>query len=156
MRFKDKKKFLFEFFKNNPDSAVAFRYKGEPMFDSQTHHVFIVLFWNKDDGVINLVHGTSKIKKTHKRINSQNINSKKTTVEIPARKYKFFPKNTIFNCNSIDSVMLDDLQMDRWEHIHDGFIKCEDFRLIAQAISESPRVDGYIKDYLSRVITDSN
>ena len=140
---------LFKIFRNNSDIGVIFRYKGNPPFESNTHHVFIILCKMKDDNLL-LVNGTSRYDKKFNILEKMGQEPSKTLVTINPGEYDFFPLKTAIDCNTVHKIPLDDLNIKDFEYILNGKIKSKDLSKIIQGIKNSPTVPLHIKNILDQ------
>lgn len=127
--------------------GVAFRLKGDIPFESDCYHVFVVLNYDVDTGdVLFLVNGASQLEKRWRALEDiEKIDAKSTTVYVKAGTYSFLPRDTLFDCNSVHCVNINDLDLDNIKMIAKGALTKEDVdRLINGALS-STMVERFIK-----------
>ncbi len=137
---------LFEIFKRRPLHGQVFRYKGNPPFESAGYHVFIVVVYEECTNTLFMVNGTSSIEKRLDALFKQSIHTDSTTVKINAGKYDFFPRETLFDCNSVSEIRLSALNPDDFKYVHNGKMKPEDLQLIKEAIIKSRLVSERVKE----------
>lgn len=130
------------------ETNLVFRYKGDPPFHSPKYHVFIIVTKIANDGSLVLVNGTSKIEKRKTATRLMGIDADETLVYIPSKKYSFFSKETIIDCNSVNVLKPEEIKIDDFEYIQNGHLSEDDFEKIKQAIIASPLVAPYIKNNL--------
>lgn len=133
---------------NSKENNIVFRYNGNPPFLSNTHHVFVIVSRIVDSDDLILVCGTSQLDTVLNYLKKVGIDNNKTTVRISSQKYKFFPKDTIINCNSVYVINKSDIEINSFEYVKNGSLCDDDFALIKQAIVASPIVEPYIKNAL--------
>lgn len=95
-----------------------------------------------------LVNGTSKIEERKTATRLMGIDADETLVYIPSKKYNFFSKETVVDCNSVNVLNQEEIKIDNFEYIHNGHLSEDDFEKIKQAIIASPLVAPYIKNSL--------
>lgn len=142
------KKNLLHILQHSNETNLVFRYKGNPPFRSSKYHVFIIIARIANDGSLVLVNGTSKIEERKKATRLMGIEVDKTLVCIPSKKYNFFPKETVVDCNSVNVLNYEEIKIDDFEYIQNGHLGEDDFEKIKQAIIASPLVAPYIKNNL--------
>lgn len=142
------KKDLLHILQHSNETNLVFRYKGNPPFRSSTYHVFIIIARIANDGRLFLVNGTSKIEERKKATRLMGIDDNKTLVCIPSKKYNFFSKETVVDCNSVNVLNHKEIKIDDFEYIQNGHLSEDDFEKIKQAIIASPLVAPYIKNSL--------
>ena len=140
---------LLEIFKNTAGKGVVFRYKGDPPFSSNTHHVFIILYKIPETGELLLVNGSSKYDKIFKTSNRINLDPHKTLVCINPGEYNFFPLKTAIDCNTVHEFSLDSLKIEDFEYVIGGEINDTDMDKIIQGIKNSPSISPRIKELLN-------
>lgn len=139
---------LLHLLQHSNETNLVFRYKGDPPFRSSTYHVFIIIARIANDGSLVLVNGTSKIEERKKATRLMGIDVDKTLVYIPSKKYNFFSKETVVDCNSVNVLNHKEIKIDDFEYIQNGHLNEDDFEKIKQAIIASPLVAPYIKNSL--------
>lgn len=140
---------LFKIFRNNSDIGVVFRYKGNPPFESNTHHVFIILCKMKDNNLL-LVNGTSRYDKKFNILEKMGQEPSKTLVTINPGEYDFFPLKTAIDCNTVHKISLDNLNIEDFEYILNRKLKSKDLSKIIQGIKNSHTVPLHIKNILDQ------
>ena len=128
------------------ETNLVFRYRGNPPFHSSKYHVFIIVTKIANDGGLVLVNGTSKVEERKTATRLMGIDVDKTLVCIPSKKYSFFPKETVIDCNSVNVLNPEEIKINDFEYIRDGYLSENDFEKIKQAITASPLVAPYIKN----------
>ena len=126
---------LLHLLQHSNETNLVFRYKGDPPFRSSTYHVFIIIARIANDGRLFLVNGTSKIENRKTATRLMGIDADETLVYIPSKKYNFFSRETVIDCNSVNVLNQEE-------------IKIDDFEKIKHAIIASPLVAPYIKNSL--------
>lgn len=139
---------LLHLLQHSNETNLVFRYKGDPPFRSLTYHVFIIIARIANDGSLVLVNGTSKIEERKTATRLMGIDADETLVYIPSKKYNFFSKETVVDCNSVNVLNQEEIKIDNFEYIHNGHLSEDDFEKIKQAIIASPLVAPYIKNSL--------
>lgn len=147
MAFFSKQNLLDILLKTSSNNLV-FRYKGNPPFHSSTHHIFIIMARMVNSGDLILVNGTSKVDERLSRLETMGIDVDRTTVRISSKKYNFFPKETLIDCNSVNVLSPNEIKIDNFEYVRDGKMLEEDFAKIKQAVIASSLVEPYIKNNL--------
>jgi len=97
-------------FRSMLKQGFIFRLRGDKPFESDVYHVFVVLNYDFDNGeVLLLVNGTSRVEKRIEYLNKVGIDVDATTVVFEAGSYSFITKRTIFDCNSVKSININDI-----------------------------------------------
>lgn len=137
-------------FRRSLQQGSVFRLKGDVPFNSERYHVFVVLNYNVDTGdIIILVNGTSQVTKRWCALEDiKKIDAKATTVYIKAGVYSFLSKDTLFDCNSVHCVNIDDLNLDNIKTIANGALSKEDIDRLVNATLASPVVERYVKNLI--------
>lgn len=137
-------------FRRSLQQGSVFRLKGDVPFNSERYHVFVVLNYNVDTGdIIILVNGTSQVTKRWCALEDiKKIDAKATTVYIKAGVYSFLSKDTLFDCNSVHCVNIDDLNLDNIKTITNGALSKEDIDRLVNATLASPVVERYVKNLI--------
>ena len=130
------------------ETNLVFRYRGNPPFYSSTYHVFIIIARIANNGSLVLVNGTSKIEERKTAIRLMGIDVDKTLVYIPQKKYNFFSRETVIDCNSVKILNLEEIKINDFEYIRGGHLSEGDFEKIKQAVIASPLVVPHIKNNL--------
>lgn len=139
---------LFEAFKYTAKKSLVFRYKGDPPFDSETHHVFVILYRAPESGELFLVNGSSKYDKKYSILYKMGRNPEDTLVCIEGGKYNFFPLKTAIDCNTVHEINLESLVLEDFEYISDCSIEEDDMDKIIFGIKNSDSVPGRIKELI--------
>ena len=139
---------LFNIFKYTAEKSLVFRYKGNPPFDSETHHVFVILYRAPENGELFLVNGSSKYDKISSILSRMGRDPEKTLVEIEGGKYDFFPLKTAIDCNTVHEITLESLSLEDFEYISDGSIEENDMNRIISGIKNSKSVPDRIKELI--------
>lgn len=140
---------LLEVFKSTAGKGVVFRYKGDPPFSSDTHHIFIILYKIPETGELLLVNGSSKYDKILKTLNRMGLNPNETLVCINPGEYDFFPLKTAIDCNTVHEFSLDSLKIEDFEYVIGGEIHNSDMDKIIQGIKNSSSIPPRIKELLN-------
>ena len=139
---------LLHLLQHSNETNLVFRYKGDPPFRSSTYHVFIIIARIANDGSLVLVNGTSKIEERKTATRLMDIDADETLVYIPSKKYNFFSRETVIDCNSVNVLNQEEIKIDDFEYIHNGHLSEDDFEKIKHAIIASPLVAPYVKNSL--------
>lgn len=131
---------LLHLLQHSNETNLVFRYKGDPPFRSSTYHVFIIIARIANDGRLFLVNGTSKIENRKTATRLMGIDADETLVYIPLKKYNFFSRETVIDCNSVNVLNQEEIKIDDFEYIHNGHLNEDDFEKIKHAIIASPLV----------------
>ena len=132
------------------EPGFAFRMKGDEPFQSDSYHVFVVLNRNPKTGeCLILANSTSKVDKRKRTLNSLGIDPEKTTVMFKPGDYSFITKETIFDCNSINTIDIKDIPFagDQIRFLSENMREDDVQRLVA-AVKNSPRVEPKYKSLL--------
>lgn len=140
---------LLEVFKNTAGKGVVFRYRGDPPFSSDTHHVFIILYRIPETDEVLLVNGSSKYDKIFRTLNRMSLDPCKTLICINPGEYSFFPRKTAIDCNTVHEFSLDSLKIDDFEYVIGGEINDTDMDKIIQGIKNSTSISPIIKELLN-------
>lgn len=139
---------LLHILQHSNETNLVFRYKGNPPFSSLTYHVFIIIARIANDGSLVLVDGTSRVEERKKATRLMGVNIDETLVYIPSKKYNFFSRETVIDCNSVNVLNQEEIKIDDFEYIQNGHLSEDDFEKIKHAIIASPLVAPYIKNSL--------
>lgn len=139
---------LFEIFKDNAGKALVFRYKGNPPFESDTHHVFMILYRAPRTGEILMVKGSSRYDKIFQTLERMNRDPSNTLISIEPGAYNFFPLKTAIDCNTVYEMSLDALRIEDFEYVTNGKIRDDDMARIIMGIKNSPSIAPRIKELL--------
>lgn len=136
-------------FESNIRQGTLFRLKGEPPFESENFHVFIVLNRNWESGELLIVeNGTTQIESRYHAIERMGLNPDDVAVSIPANKYGFFSKDTMIDCSGVYEVDVNDIHFeasDRFLYIN-GKLDDDDLQKVLDAVRRNPTISDHIKN----------
>lgn len=93
--------------------GFVFRLRGDIPFESEDYHVFAVLNFDPKTGdILLLTNGTSQVEKQIDYLYRTHVDVEATTVILDAGSYSFITKRTLFNCNSVHAINIDDISFD--------------------------------------------
>ncbi|MBR2766795.1 hypothetical protein IKD67_01785 [Candidatus Saccharibacteria bacterium] len=100
-------------FNNLIKQGFVFRLRGDIPFESEDYHVFAVLNFDPKTGdVLLLTNGTSQVEKQTNYLRRTHVDVEATTVILEAGSYSFITKPTLFNCNSVHTINIEDISFD--------------------------------------------
>ncbi len=117
--------------------------------ESKNRYFIVVNNKPKDDAILIMLTPTTKTQKTKSFVSRSKI-SLKTIVEVKSGEHCIFTKNSIFNCNDVFPVKMDDLARKIEENGSMNYPKMTEkiIKKIIIGIKESPSVSQEIKDLL--------
>ncbi len=100
-------------FKELLKQGFVFRLRGDIPFESEDYHVFAVLNFDPKTGdILLLTNGTSQVEKQTNYLRRTHVDVENTTVTLDAGSYSFITKPTLFNCNSLHAINVDDVDFE--------------------------------------------
>ena len=128
-------------FRDALKQGFVFWMKGDKPFRSDAYHMFVVLNYEPAIGdALILVNGTSQVDKQLEYLRRTRVDVEATTVILEVGAYDFITKRTLFNCNSVKEININNIPVNNDMRFIGGELSEEDVMRLIRAVMASRNV----------------